>query len=54
MFSMVAAVTPMILVVSLVRLGLAAMSCRTGMRLFTRRQLFSPTRQRQQHDRCKS
>jgi len=54
MFSMVTAMTPAILVVPLICLGLVPMRSRTGMRLFTRLQLFCPTRQRQQHDRCNS
>jgi hypothetical protein len=49
---MLAAVMSPTLVVPLICLGLVPMRSRTGMRLFTRLQLFCPTRQRQQHDRC--
>jgi hypothetical protein len=54
MFPMVPAVTAPTLMVPLICLGLVPMLSRTGVRLFTRLQLFCPTRQRQQYDRCKS
>jgi hypothetical protein len=52
MLAMMTAVMSPTLVVPLICLGLVPMRSRTGMRLFTRLQLFCPTRQRQQHDRC--
>jgi hypothetical protein len=54
MLAMMTAVMSPTLVVPLICLGLVPMRSRTGMRLFTRLQLFCPTRQRQQHDRCNS
>ena len=54
MLAMMTAVMSPTLVVPLICLGLVPMRSRTGMRLFTRLQLFCPTRQRQQYDRCKS
>jgi hypothetical protein len=54
MLAMMTAVTSPTLVMPLICLGLVPMRSRTGMRLFTRLQLFCPTRQRQQHDPCNS
>jgi len=51
---MVTAMTPAILVVPLICLGLVPMRSRTGMRLFTWLQLLSPSCERQRDHHCKS